>query len=515
LSNSFANSHIYITDFSKQGPAMTFKVQVGDDVVKPLSGFPVFVGTVEKENAPVVGRVDVPSGNNIIINAGGRVYGFRTTGAGITNIFAGLVSPRGGQFQPALFDLNNDNRAEIIGAEGSRVYVWSVNANTGFIDTLWKTDVGRAITTPPVVVNSQIVIGDIEGVSVIDRSGSIVSRQTLPNVVSIISVGNSWTAFSKGKVKDAQGREISQGNLIAATAGDLVDDGAVEIATVESIGVTDQREVTITNQRSIASRFTLDVQPVFAPVIGDINKDGKREIVLTGGNKIFAYNHVGVLIDHFPITLAPGDSVEAVPVLGDVDGDGNIDIVVGTTSGQIVAYTATTGKMVRGFPLMTGGKVKSSPALFENNGKMNLAVASSDGYLYAWELPGQYNAQNILWSSYLHDARHTSYASEAVTATSPIADFFPTSRAYNWPNPVYEGKTKIRYFVGSNASVNIKIFDIAGEKITEFPGPGIGGIDNEVEWDVKNAESGVYLARIEAKGEGNTGVAIIKIAVVK
>lgn len=508
-SYTHANSHIYVTDFSKQGPVMTCGVQIGDNVVKPLPGFPIFVGTIGKDNAPVTGRVDATSRNNIIVNARGKIFGFKTTGTGIANSVTGLVSPQGGQFQPALFDLNDDNRAEIIGVEGNRVFAWGVNANTGFIDTLWKTDVGHTITAPPVIVNSQIVVGDVEGVSVIDRSGSIVSRQTIPNVIAIVSVGNGWSAISNSKAKDAQGREISQGKVIAASVGDLVGDGVAE-----TVCVTDQREVVIINKRGESSLFMVDVQPVFGPVIGDINEDGRREIVLTGGNKIFAFNSASALIDHFPITLVPGDSVEAAPVLGDVDGDGNIDIVVGTASGQVVAYAATTGKMVQGFPLITGGKVKSSPALFENDGKVNLAVAGSDGYLYAWELLGQYNTQNILWGNYLHDARHTSCASEAVMPTPPITDFLPASRAYNWPNPVYEGKTKIRYYVGSNAAVSIKIFDLAGEKVDEISTQGIGGIDNEVEWNVSNIQSGVYIARIEATGNDASGVAFIKIAVV-
>jgi hypothetical protein len=69
--------------------------------------------------------------------------------------------------------------------------------------------------------------------------------------------------------------------------------------------------------------------------------------------------------------------------------------------------------------------------------------------------------------------------------------------------------------VKENASVSIKIFDMAGDLVTEFAGPGIGGVDNEVEWNVSGVQSGVYLARIEASGQGGSGVAVVKVAVVK
>jgi hypothetical protein len=63
--------------------------------------------------------------------------------------------------------------------------------------------------------------------------------------------------------------------------------------------------------------------------------------------------------------------------------------------------------------------------------------------------------------------------------------------------------------------VNIKIFDLAGSKITELSGNGIAGFDNEVTWNVANIQSGIYLARVEAKSANQSSVAIVKIAVVK
>jgi hypothetical protein len=75
--------------------------------------------------------------------------------------------------------------------------------------------------------------------------------------------------------------------------------------------------------------------------------------------------------------------------------------------------------------------------------------------------------------------------------------------------------TYIRYFVRENASVRVKVFDLAGDLVAEFPGPGIGGVDNEVAWEVSGVQSGIYFARIEAAGAGNSGVTVVKVAVVK
>jgi hypothetical protein len=59
------------------------------------------------------------------------------------------------------------------------------------------------------------------------------------------------------------------------------------------------------------------------------------------------------------------------------------------------------------------------------------------------------------------------------------------------------------------------ILDLSGMKITELSGRGIAGMDNEVSWNVSNIQSGVYLARVEARGANKSEVVFIKIAVVK
>jgi len=46
-------------------------------------------------------------------------------------------------------------------------------------------------------------------------------------------------------------------------------------------------------------------------------------------------------------------------------------------------------------------------------------------------------------------------------------------------------------------------------------GPGVAGVDNEVEWNVADVQSGIYLAHIEANGAGKSEVAVVKVAVVK
>jgi len=95
------------------------------------------------------------------------------------------------------------------------------------------------------------------------------------------------------------------------------------------------------------------------------------------------------------------------------------------------------------------------------------------------------------------------------------SELMPEKTVYNWPNPNIEDYTFIRYYLTRQAEVKIKIFDLAGDFVDDFIGPGQAQTANEVRWNLHNVQSGVYLARIEAKSSDKTEVKIIKIAVVK
>ena len=118
-----------------------------------------------------------------------------------------------------------------------------------------------------------------------------------------------------------------------------------------------------------------------------------------------------------------------------------------------------------------------------------------------------------LWPG--HEPEKSGLAAEVLTGTPISSSFFPEDRVYNWPNPVYENTTAIRFYVAEDAQVSVKIFDLAGDLVSELSANARGGIDNEISWDVSDIQSGVYFARVEASGSGGSGNAVVKIAVVK
>lgn len=545
-SYTHANSHIYVTDFSKQGPVMTCRVQIGDNVVRPLPGFPKRITQFSIPSAPMAGDVDGDGNDEIVILVDEQVFAFRPDGKTLLRDSTGLVIKRA-LVLPALFDVNGDGKLDIVSGGyyqlgyvtyGNRMKIWTVEDknNDGEADELLSIDppaYGNYVSIWNSADGPRLLLGSDNRLFVLSTQGKIEAEHDL-SISSLITVGSpdarkaEWIAVGPHTGQSSQliPWSFAEFQISSAAAGSDIDgDGDPEIVFIAYDGSGFDIVVLERNPTRIYS-FPITPQPagdviVSPPVLGDIDGDGRRDIVLTVNDKLYAYNFSGHLLDHFPITLPNSSGIDrqylrrtiVAPVLGDINGDGSLDILVGTPVGQVIAFDRS-GNVLEGFPLMTGGTINSTPVLFQTGGKVGLAVTSSDGYLYAWQTSGTYVPNNIAWGSYLRDARHTSFEGSIVSGKPLSAEFLPASRAYNWPNPVYEGKTKIRYYVGSSAAVSIKIFDLAGEKVDEISAQGIGGIDNEVEWSVSNIQSGVYIARIEATGNGASGVAFIKIAVV-
>lgn len=517
MSYDMANSHITIKEFTQRAPRMSAKIILGDDVVKPLHGFPKFVGTKAANQAPQVidGRIFISNGDSIFV--------FLRDGRSGTTNPNGLFSSFGGKFP-----LTSGGESNFFGVNKKVLYsykTYDVDKDSVFelIEIQDSVTFPSDITTSPVYIktydSTYLYIGCENGF-IYDTSkyGFKVSNQKVislsgfyipPMVIIDLGKGNSFVPLTIIGIS----RDSIKNNLGEISALPYVSDNW-EIVTFQGYNfVADVSGNTLILFDSELNNFkqinNLDGK-ISGIAISDLDNNRSRDIIITSGKRIYAFNRNGFMLDNFSITVS--DTITNSPIIADVDGDGALDILVSTKNNLIVAYSAK-GKQIYGFPIsISGGSLASMSISSASPGVEGILTAmSTEGYLYAWSLP---NVKETPWGNYRGNVQHTAFENSQLSG-NPITDFFPTSRAYNWPNPVYDGKTNIRFYLGENALVKITIIDIAGDLVDELTVSGIGGIDNDVEWNATKVQSGIYFANIKAEGKTQSGSTTIKIAIVK
>lgn len=274
--------------------------------------------------------------------------------------------------------------------------------------------------------------------------------------------------------------------------------------------------------------YRIDAPLVAAGLQENVSRSGQSIFAAVGDNQLLVFNDNLTLRSNFPIrfhTPAKTTNLFISPLLGDVtpppanstQSDPG-DVIAVDPAGLIVGYDLS-GEALPYFPIALGDSIRVSPALLDidDDGDIELASVTKSGVLYVWDLPADFDANRPQsWPQQYATPGNTNLA--AAGASAPGADIeglLPEKLAYNWPNPNVDNVTFIRYRLTDVADVTIRIYDLAGDLVAELPGTGFANTDNEVRWDLTNVQSGVYLGRIEAVGGSQTGVQVIKIAVVK
>ncbi len=145
-----------------------------------------------------------------------------------------------------------------------------------------------------------------------------------------------------------------------------------------------------------------------SPVIADIDRDSKPEIILGGdiwqgnplgkpkGGLIWILKGNGATYPGYPRST-PGQTVWSSPAVADLNRDGFPDVVVGTgtywpepAGRRVDAFTAKTAGNLPGWPVSVDSRVVASPAIgdIDDDGALEVTFASSGGYVYAYEANG-------------------------------------------------------------------------------------------------------------------------------
>ncbi len=498
LSNSLAKSHVTLKNFSVSQSRMTFDISVGDENIQLVKTIKRKNLKVDNNDAPIAADIDGDGKTELIFTSGDSIYVLKDDLTPFLNNSTGLFSPVGGKFQPAFYSSavsGNPFSRGVIGAGDSTMYLLSPGDgdNNGIADIYKSLNTGSKLSTPftarDISALGYFSAGTTDGKYIIADTNIYASKQFSSPLVSVSS-------------------------FVTASADSINFNGTYRTLndSIKFVGAVNSNIVVLSKSSiSIFDSYTKELQrqfPLPAPAtsllsLGDINNDHSGDIVVGINNRLYAYNVNGSILDNFPFTISAEDKIIGSTIIS------GTTLIFGTKNGLIYAIDGN-GKNISGFPLQTGGVV-STPVLTDRY----LIVASTDSSIYFWRHKNVFSVSPTAWQTFLGSYSHSSNVTIAGTIVQKSFELLPKSLAYNWPNPVYGGKTNIRYFLGKSAIVKIKILTMSGELVEELQGTNYVGLDNEISWDVTKIQSGIYFAEITASGSGGDQQQVIKIAVVK
>ncbi|OEL25032.1 Protein DEFECTIVE IN EXINE FORMATION 1 [Dichanthelium oligosanthes] len=115
-----------------------------------------------------------------------------------------------------------------------------------------------------------------------------------------------------------------------------------------------------------------------SPTVVDLDGDGYLDILVgTGYGLFYVIDHRGKVRNKFPLEMAEihapviaadindDGKIEMRPTVGDVNGDGHTDIVVPTVSGNIYVLSGKDGSKIQPFPYRAHGRIMSPVLLLD------------------------------------------------------------------------------------------------------------------------------------------------------
>jgi M6 family metalloprotease-like protein len=205
------------------------------------------------------------------------------------------------------------------------------------------------------------------------------------------------------------------------------------------------------------------------------------------------------------------------PVVADIDNDGASDVVIGSPRYGLLGFNGRTGKPLEFFPLMATAGISAVPLVvdLDRDGDVELAAGSDSGVFYVWDMPGP--AAGVKWPCAYHDPCHTGLLLDSeVPVWDPGTVTKLVDSLYAYPNPAAE-QAIVRYWLGpGSSSVKLRLLDMVGEPVgKELDGQAVPGMANESVVKLGDVPPGTYIVRVAVTNSGKTEVKFTKLAVVR
>jgi len=218
-----------------------------------------------------------------------------------------------------------------------------------------------------------------------------------------------------------------QGQLIARWRGgsgkgtaiaDLDGDGQCELIFCTEDGV---QAVGIDGSTIWKTRIGDGFDTAGGLSVTDVDDDGRSEVFVNSYAQADGYSFTRVhALDYQgqPITEAEfpkiviGDPGHSAPLIADIDGDGQKEILVGTAGAALMAWELD-GSIVTGFPMLTlPTEIDCTITIadLDQDGDVEILVGGYDYRFHVVDMPGQADPDTADWSAARHDPQNSAWA---------------------------------------------------------------------------------------------------------
>jgi Subtilase family/FG-GAP-like repeat len=429
-------------------------------------------------SAPGIGDIDGDGKPEVVVSDWhGYVHAFHDDGSAVSgfpvemvrdsaqlardggggNDGAGVELEDGFFASPVLVDLDGDGKLDIVAAGmDARVYAWKGDGSlvSGFPvivqdDTQPRPARERMVDTP--------AVGDLDGDGVPDivvgTNENYNSQGRLYAISGKGTNGNGGAFLPGWPISIVTTRflpVVAQGLPVSPALVDIDGDKVPEVvmsgiaATLKVYDKSGKPVRTFPNNKDkygSKSPATNATEATFAapPAVGDLDNDGTPDVVqgALGSDALLAFAS-GATRHDFEHHIAAWDmksgnfkkgwpqivedwQLFSTPTIADVDGDGKVDVLVGS-GGYFVHAWNVDGVEAKGFPKFTGGWALTSPAVgdLDGDGKLEVVATTRNGYVYAWKTAASAKGR-IDWDSFHHDARNTGNFATALDQGKPAS----------------------------------------------------------------------------------------------